>query len=1071
MIMNRPSNSLARPAHPFAKNTIEADPEFMQIAGRGPGIFPFFSEKDAILNPMQPPFASAHLSDEAACVASLIAALDWDVNRSRRVGFQAEQFIRHIRARKNSLSDVETFLEHYPLESPEGLALLTLAEALLRIPDAPTADALIAEKMAAGTWKTGEGSGVMKLVGIGMNLARKSLGSFLGDLERPLIRKTVEEAIRRLGHQFVAGENIAGALSTMQKLEQRGYRISYDMLGEGARTAADAERYFEAYAAAADSIGNAENSRQKSGISVKLSALHPRYEWRQRDRCLPGVTDRLSRLCRSAAENNISLTIDAEEADRLEIAWEIICAVALLPDLHGWDGFGLAIQAYDKRCLQLVDAIGDLAAKAGRKIQVRLVKGAYWDTEIKRAQTAGLPDYPVFTRKANTDLSYLAAAGKLLVLRDRIYPMFGTHNAHTVAAVLDMAGEAKEAGGFEFQRLHGMGEALYDNVLAGHAVPVTVYAPVGNHEDLLPYLIRRMLENGANTSFVHQIRGAGNGAALRDPVEKAAEAHPRRHPRIPLPQDLYGSGRRNSVGLALPAEMRRARFLAQIPPADAWQDITITPLIRGQPPIKNGGQRSRKSPANTGETIANVRDTLADHLEAAFDAARQGFKGWSKIPAAKRAEALRRAADLFELHASRLVGLLQHEGGKTLLDAVSEVREAVDFCRYYATEGERLFAETGTALPGPTGEENRLVMDARGVFVCISPWNFPLAIFMGQIAAALMAGNSVIAKPAEQTPVIAFEAVRLLLDAGIPPAAMTLLPGDGRIGAALVAHAGVDGVAFTGSVEVARLINRALAAKDGAIVPLIAETGGQNAMMVDSTALPEQVIDDVVLSAFGSAGQRCSALRVLYVQEEIADKVTGLLRGALQELRIGDPRLISTDIGPVIDAEALESLTRHIEHLQEFGRLIAQAPLPEGLPGWYIAPAAYEIDSISRLPREIFGPILHVIRYAARDHDKIIQEINATGYGLTFGMHSRLQRRAAETARQVEAGNIYINRSMIGAVVGVQPFGGRGFSGTGPKAGGPGTLHRFANEKTVTVNTAATGGNVALLMAVSEQEV
>ncbi|HEX8873839.1 MAG TPA: bifunctional proline dehydrogenase/L-glutamate gamma-semialdehyde dehydrogenase PutA, partial [Nitrosospira sp.] len=556
----------------------------------------------------------------------------------------------------------------------------------------------------------------------------------------------------------------------------------------------------------------------------------------------------------------------------------------------------------------------------------------------------------------------------------------------------------------------------------------------------------------------------------------AAEAKPKRHPRIPLSQDLYGPGRKNSAGMDLSAEMVRTGFLEQIPPPATWRGIAVTPIIKGQSPFKSRSIESEsqqlrqphESPINTDEIVADIWNTNADHIEAAFNAARQGFRDWSGISAAERAGILRRAADLIEFSAPKLVGLLQHEGGKTLPDCLSEVREAVDFCRYYAAEGEHLFAEPGITLPGPTGEENRLVMEARGVFVCISPWNFPLAIFMGQIAAALMAGNSVIAKPAEQTPVIAFEAVRLLLDAGIPPAAITLLPGDGQTGAALVAHPGVDGVAFTGSVEVARLINRALAAKDAAIVPLIAETGGQNAMLVDSTALPELVIDDIVLSAFGSAGQRCSALRVLYVQNEIADKVIGLLRGALRELRVGDPRLISTDIGPVIDADALKSLTSHTENLRKLGTLIGQAPLPEGLTGWYIAPAAYEIDSISRLPGEVFGPILHVIRYAAEDRARIIQDINATGYGLTFGMHSRLQQRTADTARRIEAGNVYINRSMIGAVVGVQPFGGRGYSGTGPKGGGPNYLHRFANEKTVTVNTTVTGGNIALLNVVSE---
>jgi RHH-type proline utilization regulon transcriptional repressor/proline dehydrogenase/delta 1-pyrroline-5-carboxylate dehydrogenase len=1060
-----------------------------------------------------PAFAADHLRDEAACVDALLSALGWDDGRARRVGFQAEEFIRHIRSHKHGLGDIETLLAQYPLDSPEGLALMTLAEALLRIPDAATADALIAEKVAAAKWKTrGKAGGMLRLAGIGMRLARRVLRDSPGDFERALIRKGMEEAIGRIGQQFVLGEEIASALSAAKRWERQGYRLSYDMLGEGARTAADADKYFERYLEAAEKLGMAKDSGQKpntagmagmTGISVKLSALHPRYGWTQRGRCVPEIAERLRQLCRKAAENDISLTVDAEEADRLEISWEIISAVAPLPELRGWNGFGLAIQAYDKRCFRLIDAISNLAAEAGQKMRVRLVKGAYWDTEIKRAQVAGLPGYPVFTRKANTDLSYLAAAQKLLALRDRIYPMFGTHNAHTAAAVLDMAKTAKDgaanqagnlekASGFEFQRLHGMGEALHEKVLADYGVPVTIYAPVGRYGDLLPYLIRRMLENGANTSFVHQIlegeNPAGQLAAAAtpgDPVEQAAKAQPRRNPRIPLPEDLYrsdssGSARRNSTGIDFSSKMERTDFLARIPPSASWRSLRAAPLIRGRGKEREPRRHEKReypdkarhehvSPCNTRETVAEVWNSEPDDIEAAFDAGREGSSIWRATPAMERAAILRRAADMIERDASKLTGLLQYEGGKTLLDALSEVREAADFCRYYAAQGESLFQEAGLALPGPTGEENRLVMEARGTFVCISPWNFPLAIFMGQIAAALMAGNSVIAKPAEQTPVIAFVAVRLLLEAGIPPAAITLLPGDGHVGAALLAHEGVDGVAFTGSVEVARLINRALAAKDGPIVPFIAETGGQNAMLVDSTALPEQVVDDVMLSAFGSAGQRCSALRVLYVQEEIASKVMALLRGALQELRIGDSRLVSTDVGPVIDADALESLIGHVERLKGFGRLIGQAPLPEGLSGWYIAPATYEIDSISRLPGEVFGPILHVIRYPAKDCERVIQEVNGTGYGLTFGIHSRLQREAAKTARRAEAGNVYVNRSMIGAVVGVQPFGGRGLSGTGPKAGGPHYLHRFANEKTMTINTVAVGGNIALLNALSSE--
>lgn len=1018
---------------------------------------------------MQLPFASVHLADEATCVENLLSVLAWDSERSRRVELQARRFVRrirdHSRGSRSRPSQFEAFLKRYPLKTPEGLAVMTLAEALLRIPDNSTADALIAEKIAAGTWKSEGGKALTRLVAMGMNVARRMLESSPRDFERALIRKSVQEAVRRVGQQFVIGENMVDALSAARKLEHYGYCLSYDMLGEGARTAADAERYFQAYGAAIAAIDKEGSVTGKPGISVKLSALHPRYVWSQRDRCVPELVSRLGELCHRAAQSGLALTVDAEEADRLEMSWDIIGAVAKLPGLSEWHGLGLAIQAYDKRCFRLIDAIDVLAAESGRKIRVRLVKGAYWDTEIKRAQVAGLQDYPVFTRKANTDLSYLACACKLLALRDRIYPMFGTHNAYTVAAVLDMAGDAE---GFEFQRLYGMGEALHNDILAENLAPVSIYAPVGSHEDLLPYLVRRLLENGANTSFINQVREDKTDALLKDPVETAAKAHPKHNPRITLPPDLYEPQRRNSAGIDLSAEVARDQFQAQIPLPRTWRGVLISPVINGKPRPGDSSHHLHRSPADTGEIIAQVQDATESDVEAAFDSAREGYRNWTGIPAVQRTTVLRRAADLIETQMPQLTGLLQQEGGKTVSDAISEVREAIDFCRYYAVEGERLFKENGLLLPGPTGEENRLVMESRGIFVCISPWNFPLSIFMGQIAAALMAGNSVIAKPAGQTPAVAFAATRLLLDAGVPPAAINLLPGDGRTGAALIAHADVDGVAFTGSVEVAHRIACTLAQKDGPIVPFIAETGGLNVMLADSTALPEQVVDDAVLSAFGSAGQRCSALRVLYVQDEIAGRVIELLHGALQELRVGDPRMDSSDVGPVIDADALAMLKAHIRYLQECGTLIAQAPLADGLPGWYIAPVAYEIDNISRLPGEVFGPILHVIRYAGGDRDRIIREVNATGYGLTFGIHSRLQQQIAEIARRIIAGNVYINRSMIGAVVGAQPFGGRGLSGTGPKAGGPHYLARFASEKTIADNTTATGGNIFLLSGLPE---
>jgi RHH-type proline utilization regulon transcriptional repressor/proline dehydrogenase/delta 1-pyrroline-5-carboxylate dehydrogenase len=1020
---------------------------------------------------MPPSFATDHLQDEQICVEALLESLRWDGDRARRTALQADMLIRAVRARKSGVSEIETFLEQYPLSSDEGLALMTLAEALLRIPDNATADALIAEKMAAASWSTAGTFGLLKLAGVGLGLAQKTLGSFLGDVGRPVIRKSMTEAIKRIGAQFVVGESIQKAITNARKHEGTGYRMSYDMLGEGARTRTDADRYFAAYETAIDTIGRTadqkQNLHQKPGISVKLSALHPRYNWAQREHCVPEMTELLTQLCLKAAAAGIALTVDAEEADRLEMHLEILRNVAAKPELKHWPGLGLAVQAYDKRCLRVVDDVAAIASGTGRILQVRLVKGAYWDTEIKRAQVNGLPGYPVFTNKHHTDLSYIACAAKLMGYRQHLYPMFATHNAQTVAAVLELAGQDKS--GFEFQRLFGMGEALGDVILTERLAPVTIYAPVGTYEDLLAYLVRRMLENGANTSFLNKIRSKTilPEELTVDPVIKSSAASAGQHSRIPSPPALYGGVRQNSAGYDISDSATRHALLQQIISSASWRDIAITPIIAGEWPIKSGGKHVALSPINSGEQVAEIWDTTADKISEAMNVALKGFSLWHGTPATERADCLRRYADLLELQTPRLIGILQHEGGKTLNDAIAEIREAVDFCRYYAAEGEDLFGHS-ELLPGPTGEENTLSLEGRGVFICISPWNFPLAIFTGQIAAALMAGNSVIAKPAEQTPVIAFEAVRLMLEAGIPKDVITLLPGDGRIGAALVEHPRVAGVAFTGSTEVARSINRTLAAKDGPIVPLIAETGGQNAMIVDSTALPEQVIDDVILSAFGSAGQRCSALRVLYVQDDIADKVISLLRGGMSLLRVGDPRDIATDVGPVIDQDALKSLQSHIDTMAATATLIERAPVSQDVSGYYVAPIAFEIKNISQLKREVFGPVLHVIRYPAEGRDRVVEEINSTGFGLTCGIHSRLSARSAGLGKVVKAGNIYINRSMIGAVVGVQPFGGMGLSGTGPKAGGPYYLHRFATEKVTSINTTATGGNIALISSIEE---
>jgi RHH-type proline utilization regulon transcriptional repressor/proline dehydrogenase/delta 1-pyrroline-5-carboxylate dehydrogenase len=803
------------------------------------------------------------------------------------------------------------------------------------------------------------------------------------------------------------------------------------MLGEGARTAADAERYFNAYASAIEAIGRSAGSRllpDRPGISVKLSALHPRFEAMSRTRVMTELVPRLNELARHAKAFDLNFTVDAEEADRLELSLDVIAATLGEASLAGWDGFGLAIQAYQKRAAGVIDYVDALARKHDRRLMVRLVKGAYWDTEVKRAQERGLDGYPVFTRKAMTDLNYIACAEKLLALRPRLFPQFATHNALTVATVLELA---DGDDGFEFQRLHGMGEALYAQLAEDRPkLAYRTYAPVGSHRDLLAYLVRRLLENGANSSFVAL---AADDAVpvknlLRRPADIIGSPSQARHPNIPLPRDLLLPQRINSRGIEFGERAALNKLLAAIA-------------------------------AETVPAPGSVTDAAPAQAEAAVAAARAAFKGWAAAPAPVRAAALEKAADLLESRALRFLALLQGEGGKTLDDALSEVREAADFCRYYAAEGRKLFGD-GDAMPGPTGESNVLSLRGRGVFVAISPWNFPLAIFLGQITAALMAGNAVLAKPAEQTPLIAAEAIKLLHEAGIPASVLHLVPGDGRVGAALVAHPDISGVVFTGSTEVARSINRTLAAKDGPIVPLIAETGGINAMIVDATALPEQVADDVVTSAFRSAGQRCSALRLLFVQDDVADRMIEMIAGAARELRIGDPDDPATHVGPVIDAEAKSRLDAHVARMKHEARVHFAGDAP---PGNFVAPHIFELGDASQLTEEVFGPILHVVRYDAERLEEVLRSIERTGFGLTLGIHSRIDDTVDAIIARLLTGNIYVNRNMIGAVVGVQPFGGHGLSGTGPKAGGPHYLVRFATEQTVTINTAAAGGNAALL--------
>ena len=986
-----------------------------------------------------PPFISPPpFKTETDQVREILNQLNWDDARAGRVQTKTSEFIRTIRNAPSGSSEIETFLQHYPLSSVEGRALMTLAEALLRIPDTETANAMIAEKIGVSDWKHIGGSGFFGAASsFGLGVAKSLLGGLLSAVSKPVIRTATIQTVRRLGAQFVVGETIKSAIKIAEKESKKGFRMSFDMLGEGARTPDDAERYFKNYVDAVHAIGDCNNSslplEDRHGISVKLSALHPRYTWTQAKQCTPEITDRLLTLAKMAAQKGMTLTVDAEESERMEIFLDIFARVANSPDLKGWNGLGLAVQAYDRRCHDVIDYICNLAHHRGQIIQMRLVKGAYWDGEVKRAQVSGWAQYPVFTRKINTDLSYLLAAQKMLAARDVIRPMFATHNAGTAAAILELAGSDRT--GFEFQRLFGMGQHLGDILRLSENIPVTYYAPVGSYEDLLPYLVRRMLENGANTSFVSQIRDPliAPEKLSRDVVAAAIDLLEKPYP-LPLPHQIYGTDRLNSKGYDLSRLTDRNHLFAQIIPSP----------LRGEGQGENG--------------VGNI-NTL-------FQTTQKSFPDWNATPAKTRATILQKAADLLEENTGALISLLQTEAKKTLFDAIAEIREAVDFCRYYAVEGEKSFGENGQVLKGPTGESNSLKLSGRGVFVAISPWNFPLAIFLGQVSAALMAGNTVIAKPAEQTPKIAALAVDILTRAGLPQSALHLVKGDGKIGAALVAHRDVAGVVFTGSFEVARSINRTLSAKDSAIVPLIAETGGLNAMIVDSTALPEQVVDDVLQSAFGSAGQRCSALRILYLQNDIADKVIHLLKGALPLLKMGRADDVATDIPPVIDVDALKNLRAHQKYLDGFATLIATAKLPDKNNDTYFAPCAYEIDNLSRLKGEVFGPILHIIRFD--DIQKTLGEINATGYGLTFGLHSRLAAHHKMVAGLVRAGNIYINRNMIGAVVGVQPFGGQGLSGTGPKAGGSHYLPRFATEITVTDNIMATGGNIDLLSSLEE---
>ncbi|MBO9661895.1 bifunctional proline dehydrogenase/L-glutamate gamma-semialdehyde dehydrogenase PutA [Dokdonella sp.] len=1038
-------------------------------------------ELPATTEPARARITAAWSRNETQAVDELLAQATLPPTERELVLARAAELVARVRSKAGDQSAVESFMRQYDLSSEEGVLLMCVAEALLRIPDKITADKLIRDKLGEANWKKHLGGsdsvfvnastwGLM-LTGRLVNLAEETRRDFTGALKRlvgragePVIRLAVRQAMRIMGHQFVMGRTIEEALDRSAEKDNAAYRYSYDMLGEAALTQPDAERYHKAYKDAIVALGKRgpfKSVLDAPSISVKLSALHPRYEVAKRARVHAELMPKVLELAQLAMKNGIGMTVDAEEADRLELSLDVIGAVFAHPSLDGWNGFGLAVQAYQKRCPFVIDWLAETAHKAKRRWCVRLVKGAYWDSEIKRAQELGHGGYPVYTRKPNTDVSYLACAKRLFAAgSEAIYPQFATHNAHTIAAIHHYA----QGRPFEFQRLHGMGADLYGEVIGEKNlnVPCRVYAPVGSHEDLLPYLVRRLLENGANTSFVNRV--VDEDVSIRDLVADPCEtvrAFPSKpHPRIPLPIGLFGEQRKNSMGVNL-ANDNELKALADAVNANkaGWKAAPLVPGANSTAEL-----RLVTDPSDRRRVIGESRNADAATIEKALANAVAAQEDWDTLPAASRAAILEHAADLLEQRRADFIALCVHEAGKTLSAAISEVREAADLLRYYAAMARKLFGQP-EQLPGPTGESNQLFLRGRGVFVCISPWNFPLAIFTGQVAAGLAAGNAVIAKPADQTTLIGHAAVKLLHEAGVPEGVLQYVPAKGSmIGNTLLTRPEIAGVCFTGSTETAWTINRTLAARNAPIAALIAETGGQNALIADSSALPEQLVKDVIASAFDSAGQRCSAARVLFVQEDIADKVIKMLAGAMDELVVGDPALLSTDVGPVIDEPSKKALSDHAERMEREAKKIAQVALAEGAEhGTFFAPRAFELPSLSLLTQEVFGPVLHVIRWKADQLDAVVDAINATGFGLTLGIHSRIDATIEHISRRAKVGNCYVNRNQIGAVVGVQPFGGEGLSGTGPKAGGPHYLLRFATERTLTVNTTAAGGNASLL--------
>jgi RHH-type proline utilization regulon transcriptional repressor/proline dehydrogenase/delta 1-pyrroline-5-carboxylate dehydrogenase len=1008
-----------------------------------------------------------HRAPEPEVLAGLLPHARLTPAARSRVVARAQGLIADIRSATDS-NWVSRFLARYRLDSEEGIALLSLAEAFLRVPDALTADLLIRDRIGSADWDTEDPgddalirSATWGLV-ITRALARDSespsaLKRLVARAGEPFVRTGIAAAMKLMARVFVMGRTIEEALERAGETDFRPFAVSFDMLGEAARTRADAERYLAAYADAIRAVGR-EGSPRGHSVSVKLSALDPRYETAHAEAAIPALAGIVRELAGLAAANQVRLTIDAEEQDRLLLSLDIIEAVAFAPGLSGWDGLGMAVQAYGKRARSLIDWAEVLAEASGRRIGVRLVKGAYWDTEVKRTQEAGLDDYALFTRKAATDVSYLACARAMLE-RPRLYPAFGSHNALTVATILERAAEMRGPSfrDFEFQRLHGMGDGLYERLVTEEGYRCRLYAPVGGHRDLLAYLVRRLLENGANSSFVHQLADPDVGEAelLADPADKVARTGGQPHPSIPRPIDLFQPERRNSRGIDLGDGEVLGETMRAV--ARARQGaFHAAPLVAGK--AQAGAARAVRSPADPGETVGTVVDSSPEAIEAALAAAAVAQPAWNAVGVEPRAKALEHLADRLEADTINLLALLQAEAGKTLPDALAEVREAVDFCRYYAARARPLMVPE--RLPGPTGEENRLSLHGRGVWATIAPWNFPLAIFLGQTVAALVTGNSVAAKPAPQTPLIAACAIAHAHAAGIPTDVLHLLPGGGEVGAALVGDRRVAGVAFTGSTVTAKRIARTLL--DDAmrpIVPLIAETGGLNAMLVDSTALPEQVVHDVITSAFRSAGQRCSALRLLLLQEDVAEHILEMLKGAMDCLVVGDPRLSMTDVGPVIDAAARNRLLNYLDASRN--RIVHRLQAPE--PGWFVPPSIVRLGAISELREEWFGPILHVATWKAGTLAQTVAKVNASGFGLTMGLHSRIAAAAEDVAAMARVGNLYVNRAMIGAVVGSQPFGGEGLSGTGPKAGGPHYLPRFCLERAVSIDTTSAGGNASLL--------